>query len=229
MFSEITNYPTEDELPMKKWIVIVLACITAMTFLAVFVPRSSAAKRSRDAGMVAFKEKRFEDALTSFDTYLADNETDIVVWVQRGNALLWLERYPEAETSYLTALKLDNRNVKALNAMGVLFRRQDKLDKAVEYYQKALYVQSDYVPTHLCLATIEMERDNNEKALKHARRAYDLERDNPTAAAYLAVAFHVNGMLEERDKLTERAKELGYPEMDNLARIYKEKKPTAKP
>ena len=30
-------------------------------------------------------------------------------------------------------------------------------------------------------------------------------------------------------QLVERAKELGYPEMDNLARIYKEKKPTVKP
>lgn len=215
---------------MKKWTLLAVLSIIGMIAVIVVSRRGPDAGHELEKGMAAFREERFEDSVESFDTYLGIRDDDAVIWVVRGNALLKLDRLPEAETSYLTALKIDGRNVKALNAMGVLYRRRNDLDKAVAYYQRALDVRSDYVPTHLCLSTIEMERGNAPQALKHARHAYDLQMDNPTAAAYLAVAYHLNGMIEKRDEFTIKARELGYLEMDELARIYKEKEPvTTKP
>lgn len=214
---------------MKKWIIIVAASIVGMVLVIVVSRRGPSPEAMLQEGKVAFREKRFEESVKSLDAYLAVREHDAVTWVIRGNALLQLERLPEAEISFLTALKIDGRNVQGLNAMGVLCRRRNDLDKAIDYYRRALDVSSDYVPTHLCLATIEMERGNAPQSLKHARHAYDLQMDNPTAAAYLAVAYHLNGMIEKRDEFTAKARELGYPEMDELARIYKEKKPLTTP
>ncbi len=214
---------------MKRWFLVIALSVVGIVGIGVFMHMRHAPERALADGMSAYESGQFEAAITSLDAYLSKRPSDDVAWTVYGNAMTKLKRFPEAETSYLTALKIDNRNVKALNGMGVLCRQRGDVDEAVSYYRKALGVQSDYVPPYLCLATIEMERKNYALALKYTRRAHGLNDDDPTATAYLAVAYHLNGMFKKRDEYTAKARTLGYVDMDGLARIYEKEKGIQKP
>lgn len=67
-----------------------------------------------------------------------------------------------------------------------------------------------------------MERGGNEKRggndniKKYAKQGYKHDNEDPVIAANLALMYHYNGMLEERDTYTEIAEKLGYRNMETL-------------
>ena len=55
---------------------------------------------------------------------------------------------------------------------------------------------------------------------KYAKKAYDLDKGAPRIAANLAVAYHYVGDMENRDRFTRIAEQLGYDKVDTLEQIY---------
>ncbi|NLK95330.1 MAG: tetratricopeptide repeat protein [Clostridiales bacterium] len=89
-------------------------------------------------------------------------------------------------------------------------------EKALESAKTLFSVNSESVDSYASMAKVELKRKNNEKGLELAKKAYELDSRNSEGCLTLALAYHYNNMLSERDELYSRCKELGYVDEHSL-------------
>ncbi len=82
-----------------------------------------------------------------------------------------------AEAEYAFALEADPSNVHYYNRMGLAFRRQKKIDEAIENYRKALMVAQDDPILYYNMAIAQMESGKIDQAIASLRRALTLKPD----------------------------------------------------
>jgi tetratricopeptide (TPR) repeat protein len=90
-----------------------------------------------------------------------------------------------AEAEYAFALEADPNNVHYYNRMGLAFRRQKKIDDAIENYQKALKVAPNDHVLYYNMAIAQMEGSKIEPAMAALRKALTLKPDFSQAEAVL--------------------------------------------
>ena len=76
---------------------------------------------------------------------------------------------------YIAYDKADKHQINdylSLYALGYFHHLNSESNKAIEYFDRSLSLDSNHAPTHYNLAYIYTELDNNEVALKHAWNAY---------------------------------------------------------
>lgn len=205
---------------MKKGIYIILA------FLAIsggYIAESLPIDRNiAELNQVAqiYLNGNVDTALIEINKYLDKYPKDDLAWTIKGNMLEDKDLDKEAKDAYEKALSLNPENFQATNALGVIYRKEGDYDKAIEFYRKALELKPGYAQAYSSMAVIELKRNNDKKALEYAKRGYENDKEDPVLAANLAVMYHYNGMIEERDTYTEIADKLGYRNMEALYQIY---------
>ena len=80
-----------------------------------------------------------------------------------------IENYSKAEQLYLKLLKKEKNNSSALNNLGIIYEKQGKIDKVLEYLQKAESINHN--ETHIrnikrCNITLEEKRKNLEEIIE---------------------------------------------------------------
>jgi Tfp pilus assembly protein PilF len=145
---------------------------------------------------------------------------DDIAWTILGHAYEDLDKDEEAAAAYRKALEINPKRFDAITGMGILSRKKGEYDAAMAYYEKALSIDPSYAQAYSSMTVIALKQGKDAKALEYAKKGYDLEKTDPVIVANLAVAYHYNGMLELRDKMTEEAKKLGYKKSDALEKIY---------
>jgi predicted O-linked N-acetylglucosamine transferase (SPINDLY family) len=66
---------------------------------------------------------------------------------------------------------IQQNHIDALNQMGERYRQSGRLEKAAQYFQKALALNKSYAPVHANLAAYFLQINNPTQALNHAKRA----------------------------------------------------------
>lgn len=105
-----------------------------------------------------------EEALSHF--YRAVRLRPDFVPLQRnlGAALVDLKRFPEAEPHLLKVLVSDPTEFLSHNYLGTVYRNTGRLELAIQHYQKALEINSEYVQARLNLAFAYRQAENQLKA-----------------------------------------------------------------
>lgn len=152
--------------------------------------------------------------------YLKSRPRDDMAWTILGHAHGDLKEERAAEDAYRRALEINPNRFEAVTGMGILARKKGDYDQALSYYEKALAIDPAYAQAYSSMTVIALKQRRDAQALEYAKKGYDLDRSDPTVVANLAVAYHYNGMFEQRDEMTERAKKLGYPKAESLQKIY---------
>lgn len=80
------------------------------------------------------------------------------------------------------------------------YRELGKYNEAVEYCNKALNNNIEDIGAYITLSKLELKRRNNAKGLEYAKIAYEMDKEDPIVVANLALAYHFNNLLNERDK-----------------------------
>jgi len=75
-------------------------------------------------------------------------------------------------SAYNTADKNGVNDYLSLYALGYFHQLNSESFKAVEYFKRSLFLDSNYAPTHYNLAYVYTEMDSNDVALKHAWSAF---------------------------------------------------------
>ena len=166
---------------------------------------------------------RLQNALEKMKVYLKKYPKDNIAWTIQGNILSDLGKDKESENSHQKALQLNPKNYQSLVALGVISRRKNLYDKAMEYYHKALKIKPTYGHAYTSIAVIEMKRKHDKKALEYALKAYKYDQSNAIIAANLALAYHYNKDYKNRDHYTKIAQKLGYKGISRLYMLYQEK------
>jgi len=94
-------------------------------------------------GMDQVRQRKFEQALETFNKIISVNSDIPEAWNNRGVALYGLGRLDEALESYDRSLSLEGDNLDALRNKAFLLRSQRRLDEALEVYDIVLQKGGD--------------------------------------------------------------------------------------
>jgi tetratricopeptide (TPR) repeat protein len=167
-----------------------------------------------------YQQGDFQTTVAKLKVYLEAKPNDDLAWTILGNSYEKLKDDKNAESAYTKALKINPKRFEALTGMGILQRKRKNYDAAISYYQKSLAINPNYAQAYTSMSVIALKQNKDKQALEYAKKAYELEKNEPVIAANLAIAYHYNGMKDLRDKMTQKAKELGYKNMDVMQKIY---------
>lgn len=143
---------------------------------------------------------RLQEALKQFP-----NSTRL--WLGLGIAQLTHGQNVEAENSFKRSLELDAKLVPALAYLGVTYAERGQYEKAIDFYEQALALNSQLAALNYLLADTILKKSDPDttRAEKYLKRATEL--DPNLAAAYLAWGrLHVRAnRYSEAAPLLERA------------------------
>ena len=94
----------------------------------------------RKKGLVLFTMRRLDEAKTNFEKAISLNPQDTQAYINLGMVNYTSGNHKEARLDWEKSitLKTDDNDGKALNNIGNIFKNEKNLDKAIEYYNKAI-------------------------------------------------------------------------------------------
>lgn len=67
-------------------------------------------------------------------------DKDEKLFIEKGNLLRTIQKYPEAEAAYKRAGELNPKNIDVKIELATLLQRQEKYDKAIPAFQEILKI-----------------------------------------------------------------------------------------
>ncbi len=107
----------------------------------------------------------------------------------KGKDLYDGRRYEEAERELEEAYLLRPRDARVLNLLGLIYFKQEKLDKAEEVYRKLVAESPDAHTLHYNLGLICFKLNRMEDAESSFLKALELARENPKINFYLGSIY----------------------------------------
>jgi tetratricopeptide (TPR) repeat protein len=140
---------------------------------------------------------RNEDALDAYARGLQIFEDDPEIIYARALTYERIDRLGDAEADLRRLIELDPENADALNALGyTLADRTDRYQEALALIERALKLKPDTPAIIDSLGWVLFRLGRHEEALKHLRRAFELQRD-AEVAAHLGEVLWVTGEKDE--------------------------------
>ena len=108
-------------------------------------------------------------------------------WINLGITQNMLGDPSGAETAFKTALDVNHRAIEAYNQLGILYRRQERLDESQFIYEEALRLDPDNSSIHWNLAILyDRYLPNPRQALQHYQRYQQLTgSEDPLLQAWI--------------------------------------------
>lgn len=87
---------------------------------------------------------------------------------------------------------------------------QDRLDEAIEAYQKALQSDPDYADALHALAMAYANQDRLDEAIEIGKKLIEVSPDDELAHTSLSIFYQRKGMIAEAEHIAARARTLGW-------------------
>lgn len=126
-------------------------------------------------GCLALEQNNPEAAKADLFTYTSRRPNDGDAWVKLGSAQMQTRDLAAAENSFREALRVDAKDVSALNGLGMVFAQKNRVREAGDVFAIALKYQPDFRPALLNLATVLQQQNNRAGALQRYREYLALE------------------------------------------------------
>ena len=128
-------------------------------------------------GTQLISQRKYEDAVKTFDKAIEKEPNYYRAWLMRGYALYCLERFDDALTSYDKALELKPDSADVWYYKGIIFKDIDKIDAAFDCYNKALEINPKYSEALTDRGQIFYQKENYEQALADFNSSTELNTD----------------------------------------------------
>ncbi|RHW38640.1 tetratricopeptide repeat protein [Lysinibacillus yapensis] len=127
-----------------------------------------------EIGIVAFQEKRYEDAAKAFTQAIENNPSQAIGYVNFGNLLAAMNDVERAERFFQKAISVDESAATAYYGLANLYYNAERYIEAAKLYQKAIEHGIQGADAYYMLAK-SFERDEKLKlALPYMQRAAEL-------------------------------------------------------
>ena len=151
--------------------------------------------------------------------YIAQNPAEHWAYFYYANFLFDLEKYDEAKTAYLKALSMQPDIYEFRLGAAAAYRQTGEYDKAIAECNAVLADNTEYVDAFAALCKVQLKQHRYDEALQSATTAYSLDNNNDHAVYTLALAYHFNGMISDRDTSVTLLKETGSQYYDSIKDI----------
>ncbi len=147
-------------------------------------------------GSIFHASKLYERAIQSF-SIAADLEgaSDEVLYAL-GNAQFDARQFSAARKSYESYISRNSDNVNAFFNLGLTFERLNLHSPAIENYQRALRVQSNYAPAYNRIGELSLLQGDSDAALSNLRQAL-IHDNNARNNRAIARVFYERGEYEQ--------------------------------
>lgn len=172
--------------------------------------------------LVVFRSGDLDTSRTRLESFLVKHPEHENALIILGHVHFDQQQWKAAEQAYTKALKVtDDKSFRAHNSLGILYEEGfNQLERAEAHYTKCIELNPKYSFAYSGLAVVKLKRNQDPAALKLAQQAHELNERDAVIASNLAIAYHYNQRLAERDKMAQRAQELGYTRMKSLKKIF---------
>lgn len=167
-----------------------------------------------------YQQGDYTTAVSQLTEYVEDNPDNEQAWTLLGESYAKLMQPAKAQAAYESALKANPRYLFALTGLGNVYSQQGKLEEAMKTYEQAIEVDPSDAHTYTGMAVVALQMGDNEKALPLAIKGYELAPTEPVMAENLALAYHYNGDIPNRDKYAKIVAELDGVESEYLEAIF---------
>lgn len=141
-----------------------------------------------NVGCVWLELEKFDAAKVEFTAYTLRRPNEVEGWLKLGGAQLQGRDLIGAEKSFREALRVDAKDVVALNGLGLIFVQRNRARDAVDSFTAALQQRADYRPALLNLATVLQQQNDRAGALKRYREYLALQPPDADWEAVNAIA-----------------------------------------
>src|ERR1700722_20071238 len=189
---------------------------------AVVAPSQQAeAAKLNNFGTALMNQQLLEGAATKFaDAYKLD-PTLVQAEVNRGIALIYLQKMPEAQQALEQAAAQNPKDPHIWYSLGVLYRIEAEYQKALESFQHATALDPDDADTHYFLGSVLLELHQPEQALTEFQAALRLTPTHASAQFGLAKVLQRLGRREEAAAAFQRFETLNREKVGSpLAHTY---------
>ncbi len=199
---------------------LVLAALTVGRADVTPSQKADAAKLN-NFGTALMNQQLLEAAATKFaDAYKLDPAL-VQAEVNRGIALIYLQKMPEAQQALEQAAAQNPKDPHIWYSLGVLYRIEAENQKALESFQHAAALDPDDADTHYFLGSVLLELHQPEQALTEFQAALRLTPTHASAQFGLAKALQRLGRREEATAAFQRFETLNREKVGSpLAHTY---------
>jgi len=156
-------------------------------------------------GNTLLLQRRFEEALKTFDKAIQLKPDDAKLWTSLGKVLIDLDRLTEALPSFEQALRLDPCNWDAADRAAYVLYRQGRLEEALKHYDLCLELQPGNALTLQMRAVLLRGLKRFEESLADNLRSHELAPDNVETLNNIGDALRSLGRYEEAVTWFDRA------------------------
>ncbi|MCH2532905.1 MAG: tetratricopeptide repeat protein [Bdellovibrionales bacterium] len=177
------------------------------TFLKSPIVKSQAGKAAIEKGLAAFDVGDYEQALTYFKKAYESNPENKDIYIYYGALLIQVERQTFAGRSILQKVITNNLEHQKLahTGIGLSYLIENDTRKAREEFNKALSMDSSYLPAVINLGVSKFQENNIDAAIADFKRALSIESNNPIASLLLARSYAKKWSDDKTPELLESA------------------------
>jgi tetratricopeptide (TPR) repeat protein len=172
----------------------------------------------------AYKQGNIARTIAAAKLYLESYPDDDLGWLFLGHARYDTNDMTAAKAAYSHAVELNANRVEALTGLGMVASRLKDYDEAMKWYAKAVSIDPNYGAAYSSMVSIALKRGDFAYAVKMGRMGVRLNEKDPVIAANLAIAYHFNKQIDERNDMAQTAVALGYKNKDKLQEIFEGKR-----
>jgi tetratricopeptide (TPR) repeat protein len=136
-------------------------------------------------------------------------------------------RLQQAESALRQLLQQQSKHAQALHLLGVIVHQSGKTDLAILLIAQAIAIEPDVAEFHSNLAEMCRLMKRFDEAVKHGKKAIELNPKSPAAVSNLGIAYYDQGDLDKAEACQKKALKLdpAFPAaLNNLGSILRDRK-----
>ena len=158
---------------------------------------NSITKAELEAIRDKYRQRRYDECLREVKSKLKQSPNSLHLLNYQAMAYSALKRDKEALSSYLKIIKKDPTLAGPYYNMGVILKRNERLEEAIDHYKKAISLKADYVQAYNNLGVLYKDSEKYEDAIKMFMKAKELQPDHQNSYYNLALIKKEQGLYEE--------------------------------
>lgn len=220
---------------MTRWLIrMVGACIVVIGgMMGIFnlpsLPSTPADDYISD-GVSAYQSGDYSEAVDNFNRALRTSNSIRAIEVEEVYTILGLTytelgQYEDAVHAHEMSVEINSNYEVGWLTLGLAYSYTNDFEKAEASYLQAIDLNPDYPQARISLGSLYINQNDAQAAIEHLEYALDLDYsdistlDVGTAYGNLALAFAMEGLIDEADFMLGEARERGNPDVDAIAEL----------
>ena len=148
-----------------------------------------------------YRQRRYDECLREVKSKLKQSPNSLHLLNYQAMACSALKKDKEALSVYQKIIKKDSSLAGPYYNMGIILRRNERVEEAIDHYKKAIYLKPDYVQAYNNLGVLYKDSEKYEDAIKMFTKATQLQPDHQNSYYNLALIKKEQGLYEEAIEL----------------------------